>query len=137
MIRDAVLDDIPELVEMGRRFIEQAKLHVGFDRASCEILLQQLIEGEGGLLLRGENSMFGAVIYPHPFNNAHTIGQELFWYSEGREGFRLLREAEKAIKGKCNSMVMVTMETVNPDRMASLYGKMGFVPMERGFVKEF
>jgi len=32
---------------------------------------------------------------------------------------------------------MITLETVNPDRMAELYQKLGFVPMERGFVKEF
>jgi len=87
----AVLADVPDLVEMGRRFAMKAAPHVGFDAHSVEQLLNGLIESENGLVLRNGNSMFGAVIYPHPFNNAHKVAQELFWWSEGREGFGLRR----------------------------------------------
>ncbi len=136
MTREAGLDDIPRLVEMGRKFAELATPHVGFDAGSVSNLLKGLIESDDGLVLCTETSMFGAVIYPHPFNNGHRVAQELFWWSEGREGFGLLKAAEKALIGRCDSMVMITLETVNPDRMASLYQKLGFAPMERGFVKE-
>jgi len=137
MIREAGLSDIPALVEMGRRFAEKGAPHVGFDAASVENLLTGMIENQNGLVLCCEAGMFGAIIYPHPFNNAHLVAQELFWWSEGREGMAMLREAEKRLEGRCNSFVMITLETVNPDRMAAFYEKRGFVPMERGFVKEF
>lgn len=137
MIREAKASDISDLIKMGKAFAEKAMPHVGFDAASVEQLLDGLIESENGFVLRGDNSMFGAVIYPHPFNNRHKVAQELFWWSEGREGLVLLKQAEIALKERSNSMVMITLETVNPDRMAALYEKFGFVPMERGFVKVF
>lgn len=135
-MREATHADIPAMVEMGRKFALKAAPHVGFDKASVEGLLANLIESEDGMALVGNSSMFGAIIYPHPFNDAHRVAQELFWWSEGREGLALFSEAEKRLKDRCDSFVMITLETVNPDRMAALYQKRGFVPMERGFVKD-
>ncbi len=137
MIREASLSDIPDLLAMGKSFALKAAPHVGFDEASVRGLLKGMIENPNGLVLVNGHSMFGAVIYAHPFNNTHKVAQELFWWSEGREGLALLKYAEEALKPRCDSMVMITLETVNPDRMAKLYQKMGFAPMERGFVKEF
>lgn len=131
------MDDLPALLQMGKNFALKAAPHVGFDENSVRSLLTGMIESPESLVLMNGQSMFGAVIYAHPFNNAHKVAQELFWWSEGREGLALLKHVEKALKGRCNSMVMITLEAVNPDRMAKLYQKIGFAPMERGFVKEF
>jgi len=136
-IRDATLEDIPELVEMGRHFAAKAAPHVGFDADSVSQLLRGLIENPLGLCLRGDNSMFGAITFPHPFNNAHKACQELFWWSEGREGIALLNEAIRRADAAADSMVMITLESVHADRMAQFYMKRGFRPMERGFVKDF
>lgn len=135
-MREATHSDIPAMADMGRKFALKAAPHVGFNRDSVERLLTSLIDSDDGLVLVGDSSMFGAIIYPHPFNSAHRVAQELFWWSEGREGLALFGEAEKRLHGRCDSFVMITLETVNPDRMANIYQKRGFVPMERGFVKD-
>lgn len=120
---------------MGRKFAEKACLveHVGYDPASMATTFGLLIDNH--LLLIGENGALGAMAGPHPFNHAHIIAQELFWWSEGREGLRLLDAFEAWAAQRAHSVRMITLEAVNPDRMARLYERRGYQPLERGFIK--
>ena len=121
---------------MGQKFAEKARLadHVGYDPASMEATFRAMIEG-GHPLFVGENGAIGGTCTRHPFNDDHVIVQELFWWSEGREGLALLNAFESYARERAHSVRMLTLEAVNPDRMARLYEKRGYAPVERGFVK--
>lgn len=136
MIRPAEVSDIPRLLEMGAKFAEKAKLvdHVGYDPASMEATFKAMLEG-GHPLFVGERGAIGGTCTRHPFNDDHVIVQELFWWSEGREGLSLLAAFEEYARERAHSIRMLTLEAVNPDRMARLYEKRGYAPVERGFVK--
>lgn len=139
MIRPATLADIPAMIEMGKRFTDAAGFseHVGYDAESVEALLKGLIGG-AGVCLVGPDCMAAALVFPHPYNQAHISAQELFWWSEGRQGVALFDALESAVKARgAQSFVMLTIEAMRPDVMARFYRSRGYRPIERGFIKVF
>ena len=138
MIRPAELSDIPKLLEMGERFSKKAKLttHVGYDPASMRLTFEQLIEG-GHPVFISETGAIGATQTQHPFNHAHIAAQELFWWSEGRDGLRLLSAPTEHCRQHCHSLTMITLEAIEPERTGRLYERKGFAPLEHSYVKVF
>lgn len=138
MIRPAVVSDIPRLLEMGRKFADKAKLadSVGYVDADMQACFAALIEN-GHPVFIGDSGAIGATSTPHPFNLAHIVAQELFWWSEGREGIRLLKALEGYCAEHCHSLRMITLETVEPERTGRLYEKRGYVPLEHSYLKVF
>lgn len=137
MIRPATLADIPQLKEWGQRFADKANLtaHVGYCPESMAATFQHMIEQDNYTILVGENGAIGGGYSPHPFNFAHKFAQEVFWWSEGREGLRLLQAFEDWAREHCDSLTMITLESVNPERMAKFYRNRGFRPTEHSFLK--
>lgn len=138
MIRPATLSDIPRLLEMGRKFAEKARLqdHVGYDPHSMAQTFEAMIAA-GHPLFIGERGAIGAVSTHHPFNHEHIHAQELFWWSEGREGLALLRALEAYCAEHCHSLQMITLEAVEPERTGRLYERLGYAPLEHSYVKVF
>lgn len=137
MIREATVADIPAVMEMGKRFADDAGVTrtIGWDDASVETLLHALIESDDGVLLVGDRGMIGGVIYAHPFNNAVRLFQEFFWRSEGAEGIKLLRRAEELAheKGATRSYMGTMPDLPSLDK---LMPRLGYTPAERTYIKE-
>lgn len=138
MIREATVRDIPRLLEMGRKFAERAGLdkHVGYDPHSMVQTFEAMIEG-GHPLFVSDRGAIGATQTPHPFNHEHITAQELFWWCEGGGGLALLDRLIEHCAEHCHSLTMITLEAVEPDRVAKIYTRKGFVPLERSFVRVF
>lgn len=139
MIRPATLADIPNLIAMGKTFTDKAGFadHVGYDEESVAALLEGLIAG-AGICLVGDQCMAAALIYPHPYNQAHLAAQELFWWSEGREGMLLFAALEEAVRKRgAHSLTMITIQAIEPEKMGRLYRKRGFSPVEHHYMKVF
>lgn len=138
MIRPATVSDIPRLLEMGEAFSAKARLgdHVGYNREDMAETFRALIEG-GHPVFIGEAGAIGGTSTPHPFNRAHIMAQELFWWSEGREGLRLLSAFEKWCAENCHSLRMITLEAVEPERTGKLYERRGYRPLEHGYIRVF
>jgi GNAT superfamily N-acetyltransferase len=138
MIRPATLADIPALLEMGRKFAEKARLnaHVGYDPLSVAECLRAMVMG-GHPVFIGKSGAIGATVTRHPFNEEHIHAQELFWWSEGREGLALLRALEDYCAEHAHSLTMITLEAVEPERTGRLYERLGFAPLEHSYVKVF
>lgn len=137
MIRPATEEDIPRLLEMGARFAEKARLwdHVGYDPASMELTFRAMIEGDQFCLFVGDAGAIGGIVAPHPFNHSQKIADELFWWSEGREGLALL-SAYEDWAGSFGAVIrMTTLEAVEPERVGKLFARRGYAPLERAFVK--
>jgi hypothetical protein len=137
VIRAADHDDIGRLLEWGGRFAERARLieHIGYDPDCMARSFAWMIEDENCAIFVGESGAIGGQRAPHPFNFEHWIAQELFWWSEGREGLRLLDAFESWAAQKCGSVRMITLEAVNAERMGRLYERRGYRALEHGFIK--
>ena len=123
---------------MGEKFATKANLksHVGYDTASMEATFTALIEN-GHPVFIGEAGTIGAICLPHPFNSNHIQASELFWWSEGREGLRLLAALEEYCAVNAHSLQMITLEAVEPERTGKLYKRRGFAPLEHSYIKVF
>ena len=137
MIRAATVKDIPRLLEMGRKFADDAGVtaRVGWDDNDVTEMLETLIEDDDGIVLVSERGMIGGMIYPHPFNRDVRLFNEVFWRAEDGQGLALLAEAERlaAERGATRS-VMVAMDGM--DRTRRLYGRLGYASCETQFMKE-
>lgn len=134
-IRNATLEDIPHLVELGRRFIAAAGQDYRADVATAT--LEQLVSNETAVLLVNENltAMLGGVLYPY-FFNGERVAQELFWWAEG-SGLKLLEAFEQWAKDNdARAVLMVCLEALSPERVSRIYERRGYVPLERTFMKE-
>lgn len=137
MIRHAVEADIPRLMIMGQKFADKARLqdHVGYDPKSMEVTFRAMIERPEFVLFIGESGALGGMIAPHPFNHARLIADELFWWSEGREGLALLNAFEDWVTSQGGILRMTVLEAVDPERASKILLRKGYQPLERAFVK--
>ena len=137
MIREATVSDIPALLAMGEKFAARADLaaHVGYDPESMEKTFAAMIEGEQFCVFIGDSGAIGGIIGPHPFNHAQPIADEFFWWSEGREGLRLLEAYENWARERGAVIRMTALEAVEPERMKRFYERRGYQPLERAYVR--
>lgn len=137
MIRDAWHSDIEHIIRLGARMAEKAKLATGYDPDSVRATLEHLIDNPDGILLVSVTGMIGGMCYPHPFNHKAKIGQEFFWYSEGNDGPELLAMAEERAR-ECGAShwTMLAQETMRPEVVGRYYGRQGYRPLERSYIKE-
>jgi hypothetical protein len=135
MIRPCTESDIPFVMELGKRFADDAGVtdQVGWNDANVEALLRVMIADH--VLLRGEQSIIGGLVFPHPFSGLKVF-QELFWRSEGgREGIGLLEAAESAARGLgAARSIMATMHDM--PGAEKILTRRGYGPTEQTFSKE-
>lgn len=145
MIRNAVPDDAPSLVEMGRAFFAEAGWadKAEFCEASFRQTLGQL--ADRGILLVFEKEgrpvgMAGALYSPAYWNEKVLIGQELFWYCEPLHrkgaGTELLRKLESAAKARnVKFFGMVAEHGLRHEALAQVYKRAGYSVAEHTFCK--
>lgn len=142
MIRDAAYEDVPDLVDLGIRFIESGKYRDKI-KPNPEALAQMmfgLIDNPYGLLTvleaaKGRNiGMFGAMATLSPYSG-EPVAMELFWYVEPESrggGVRLLRHAENwARELGCKQFIAVS----HTKKVSRFLKKSKFLGMEEHFVK--
>jgi hypothetical protein len=139
VIREAVPEDIPRLLEYGARFADRAKLseHVGYDAADMDRTFRLMIDAPEHVVFVSDAGAIGGMSGPHPFNYKHIIAQEVFWWSEGRDGLRLFHAFREWAQDKAHSLRMITLEAVEPERTGRLYERLGYAPLEHSYVKVF
>jgi GNAT superfamily N-acetyltransferase len=137
MIRAATSQDVPRLVEMGRRF----RSETGYAKVLAENpgkmteLATQLAE-RGGLLVSERQGkivgMIGFYVYPH-FLSGEQAGGEVFWWVEPEhrgEGIKLLKEAERLARTRGAK----TMQMIAPtDQVAAVYRRLGYEFVEASY----
>lgn len=147
MIRKAAQDDVANIVEMGRRFHEEAGWSdiCDFDPESCTRTIANMIEQDAHIVLVVEQGgdligMAGGVTSELYFNYAHRTGQELFFWmrpetrsGEGRALLQALEDEAKSIG--CGSWAMIALDNIRPDATGMLYKRNGYRPSERSWIK--
>lgn len=147
MIRGAVPDDLPALLEMSQRFFD-ASGYTGiatFDADSVTETLVKLATSEEGRLLVADKEgkaigFCGALAFPHYFNRNILSAQELFWwvdepYRKTGAGKALLRGVEEwAASVGASSLMMVSLHS-SPPSVAQMYLHAGYGPAEQSYIK--
>lgn len=138
MIRNATIKDIPELLRMGERFFNLSGYadNFSYDTYTTSEMFKTLID-TGCLLTDGKHGMIGFIIFPIFFNKSQFLSQELFWWVDEEQrktglGVELLETAEKrATELGAKTMLMLSLDRLDGDRIGQLYEKMGYNKTEQ------
>ena len=136
MIREAILDDVPELVRLGQAFHERMVYNAHpFSAEAFEEAVTGYIESPDIGIWAGERAMAVAMVGTHPATG-HRMVTELLLYSEGaKQGLALLIEMKNWAKDKGASDLILT-DQMNMRDLASLYQQIGAEPVERVYRAE-
>lgn len=147
MIREATLDDIPQMLVMGQRFFTAAGWDdiASYDPDSMERTMRFLIEGDSGVIFvlddDGLVGMAGAMVNPFYFNASHLTGSELFWWVEPEHrghGGLLFDNLEAWAAGKgVQTFAFVAVDRLKPKVMGRLYEMRGYRASEHSYIKRF
>jgi RimJ/RimL family protein N-acetyltransferase len=140
IVRDAVREDLPRLVEMGRNFREGSSYDSKLaDNPEKMYQLGETLLAQKGLLLmeRGGEvvGMLGFLIHSH-FISGDIMAGEVFWWvepSHRRDGVRLLKEMMR--RGRAAGAKYIQMVAPN-DKVANFYRRMGMSFVESTFQME-
>jgi GNAT superfamily N-acetyltransferase len=139
MIREANLEDIPRIVEMGRRFVSEStyKEFIFENPEQMGALAEQVISNPQGRILISERNgrtvgMLGLIVFPHFLSKELVAGEVMWWVDPearaGLTGLKLMKKAEKI----ATEMGAVKMQMVAPSkRIGKLYEHFGYVEVER------
>lgn len=147
-IRHAQVNDIPQLIIMGREFWSHCEMRhlVEYNPGTIEALYQNIIGGDEhvALVVEDKDILVGvatALVFPCWMNSDVLTSQEINWwldpdYRGGRLGLELLDALENAVLEKgAGSFMMVALDNLEPDRLAKLYARRGYVPFEHTFLR--
>ncbi len=141
MIRPANASDAPVIARLGAKFFDQAGWSdcLAYNEADCADFLRKTIGQPHFICLVSGDPMDGMAagfVAPAYFNATQIVGEELFWWSEGRGGLRLLDalEAEARNRG-CIAFTMKALAMLGGERMTKLYERRGYRPSESAFIK--
>lgn len=135
-VREATAADVPALVAMGERFVDD--VYPGLLRPNVEqfarLAAHLIVDGNSLLLVADDGAgpvgMFGGMVYPHPMSG-ERIAAELFWWmnpeARGVAGVKLLHRAEAWARAQG----AVVLQMIAPDAtVARFYERVGFSPVE-------
>ena len=84
----------------------------------------------------------GALFYPMYFSPSNMVVQELWWWltpeARGKGAGQAMYDMIEswAIAKNATALFMIALEDDDAEKMASLYTRKGFRPMERTYIKE-
>jgi GNAT superfamily N-acetyltransferase len=146
-IRTATVEDVEEIIEMGRGFYDESPFASisTFDEGSLRLTILALINGsmQGGLLVAEADRLVGMaayVIFPLYFNMQTKIGQEVFWWvrPEHRRGVgsRLMDELEaEAKRNGAKVFIGANLSGEHDAAFARLYRRRGYMPGEQTHIR--
>ena len=146
IIRAGQLIDLERCLDMAENFYEVAgyKEDIPLCRDSCREFMEFAMS-QGLLFVAAlEGSVVGFVLgiaSPYIMNKNYLAGAELAWwvepeYRKGSTGIKLLKAIEKSAKDLGIKMwSMMSLESVEPEKMERLYKALGYVPAERTYVR--
>jgi len=145
MIRPMTIAELPKLIPGAHSFFEEAKLPGEFDARNCVATWTGLLTSGIGILGWESDAQgtalgaVGGVIFPDMFTG-ELRAMEAFWYVLPQHrglGLKLFRWFERqAVARNARRIIMVHMESLNPDKLAVFYQRSGYVPLERSYIKE-
>jgi hypothetical protein len=138
MIREATLEDIPALVEIGAKFHDMSphRFMGEYDKAGIANMLAYLIGNPGGLVLTNGKGVIGGLLTPVYFAPSKMMCEESFWFAEGG-GKDLLRAFEtEAERMGADFILLSTLENERAAIIDRVVERMGYRAIERRWLKE-
>jgi len=135
-----------EVLPMCEAFHHESGLDEFFpyNEKTMTATVNKLIKTGGLFIAKHKNKpigMIAGIIYPHYTNADHITGQEMFWYVDpkhrgGDAGRGLLDSLQEwaAING-AESFMMISLESIHPEKVGQFYMKNGYSLLEHSYIR--
>ena len=143
-VRQAKIEDFPEVCRMAKSFYACTEYQsIEFDDASCFLLFKDSLD-KGMCFVSESECITGFILglpFPCPMNRLVTMATELAWwveplYRNTSAGVKLLKALEEsAEQNGCVSLSMICLESLEPEKIQSIYQRIGYVQVERTFLR--
>lgn len=148
IIRAGQLIDLERCLDMAENFYEVAgyKDEIPLCRDSCRFFMETALKQGMLFVATLEGHVVGFVLgicSPYIMNKNYLAGAELAWWVEpehrkGSTGIKLLKAIENSAKDLGVKMwSMMSLESVEPEKMDRLYKALGYTQAERTYVRVF
>lgn len=137
-VREARVEDIPGLVEMGARFhaMSPHRFLGEYDPTGIAVMLEFMIASPSATILTNGSGLIGGVLAPIYFAPSKLMMEESFWWA-GEGGGELLTAFEHVAKVMGAAFVLLsTLENERSDAMARVMKRNGYTQVERRHIKE-
>lgn len=132
-MRAATAEDIPRLVEMGRKFHAASGMPFDYDGNAIAALLDQLIASDAGTVICSDAGVIGGMLSPAYCDPKWMMAVELFWWAE-RDGLALLRAFEEwAARVGAQEVRMTSLASL--PRADAILRRKGYAPTEISYQK--
>jgi len=148
MLKIATWDDYVHIKAMCLNFAQASPYaDVEVDKEKMEELISDILEGDGtesiiilGLVDDKPVAMMAAAASEMLLNRQFIAQEIIFWVEPEYRGSKLALELMKAyefwaVKVGCSFTQMSLVETEQAQKIARLYERKGYAPIERGFLK--
>ena len=149
IVRSAIAEDLPRYLPLAQAFHAASPMHgvIPFDNEGySDFYLRAMLDPTVGVWLAEDEGavigIAGALFYPMYFSPTSMVVQELWWWltpeARGKgAGQAMYKTIESwAIAKGAVALFMIALEDERADKMASLYARKGFRPMERTYIRE-
>lgn len=135
-IRPATREDIPAIVEMGRRFYAASGYEAIAPASNPSIAGLAILTMEQGVMLvvEGDGELIGMAslfLEPFTFNPSVTIATELAWWIEpahrgGMLAVRMMASIEEACRAREVTAIRMATLANSPPQASALYERLGY-----------
>ena len=149
IVRNAIAEDFPQYLPLGQAFHAASPMHnvIPFDTEGfSNFFLHAVQNPDIGVWLAEDDGeiigIAGALFYPMYFSPSNMVVQELWWWltpeARGKGAGQAMYDMIEswAIAKNATAIFMIALEDNRADKMASLYARKGFRPMERTYIRE-
>jgi GNAT superfamily N-acetyltransferase len=149
IVRNAIAEDFPRYLPLAQAFHAASPVHgvIPFDdEGYANFFLQAVQNPSMGVWLAEDDGKIvgiaGALLYPMYFSPSSMVVQELWWWltpqvrgkGAGKAMYDMIESW--AIANNATALFMIALEDDRVGKMANLYTRKGFRPMERTFIRE-
>lgn len=141
--RVATVADLERMEATAREFYASSRFLHGFQLSRFVALWTHLLGTGGGVIFvlgsQDIDGALGGVVYPEPYSGV-LVATEFFWFVRPGcrgAGMRLYRAFEAWARARgCAQIRMVHLTDSMPERLAEVYGRLGYEAAEVHYVKE-
>lgn len=138
MIRRATIDDLPFMLNIGAEFFSYSPwVDIGeYCRARTSNMLTSIIESEDGFAAVSEYGLICGCIANVPFAKNIRLAHEMFWWSNGNDGMKLLKAFEDwAVEKEVLGIVLSHMSARRGETIQRAFKRKGYVEHENYYIR--
>ena len=122
MIRRAVESDLPDILLMMGKFHKASNLPYDLDFSACGDIMADMMKH--GFVARSESGFICGVIMNSPLNPRWKVAKEFLWWSEGKDGMKLLKKFRDWARGMGADEIQLSCPP-DVDRVRNVYSRFG------------